>query len=170
MKLQTRISLPLLAGMLAVILVAQGAQFFSVRRMVRDLVGQNSAQLEARELENAENIFHSAEQAVAGSLERGEMAKFKRMLESQRSVKGLLEFSLYDRKGVVTHSSEAAFLKHTLASDVKDQLLSNPGRLTRRTGEAVEIYQPQIIQADCVRCHTVSGVGSGAMQKGSCYD
>jgi methyl-accepting chemotaxis protein len=110
--------------------------------------------MRAREQENAENIFRSAEQAVSGSLERGEMAKFKRMLESQRSVKGLLEFSLYDRNGIVTHSSDAAFLKQTLAPELKERVLREPAQFTRHTAEAVEIYQPQVIQRDCVRCHT----------------
>ena len=112
------------------------------------------AQLEAGEWKAAENIFLSAQQAVGASLERGEMEKFVKLLEAQKQLKGLTEFSLYSREGVVTHSSDAGFLRKTLPPDLRAQLLGGVTTVQRMTNGALEIYRSQVVQPDCVRCHT----------------
>jgi ABC-type transporter Mla subunit MlaD len=120
--------------------------------------------LEEREWNNAENVNCSIQQAVSGSLERGEMEKFKHLLLEQREIKGLLEFSLYDRKGVLTHSSHNTAQTKQLPAELRDGLLRDPAKVKRLTDQAFEIYQPRMIEADCLRCHTdwpqsgVSGV------------
>ena len=55
---------------------------------------------------------------------------------------------------MVTHSSDQAFLDQKLPADLRAALSTGLQRVTRRTSNAFEIYQPQTVQADCVRCHT----------------
>jgi methyl-accepting chemotaxis protein len=109
--------------------------------------------LQDREWKNAENVYLSAQHSVSGSLERGEMEKFIKLLEAQRNIKGLLEFSLFSRDGVVTHSSDTAFVKKALPANLSN-LLTDSKQVKRMTDQAFEVYQPLPIQADCIRCHT----------------
>ena len=159
MKLHTKLILSLLASLIVVVAVAQILQYVGVTGVISRLAQSNINLLKEREEENARNIFLTVEQAVAGSLERGEMEKFTRILEAQREVKGLLEFSLYDRDGVVSHSSDPSFLKNRLPEEIKSRLVSNLEMIVRRTENVMEFYQPQIITGDCVRCHTDWSVG-----------
>ncbi|MCD4754435.1 MAG: methyl-accepting chemotaxis protein [Deltaproteobacteria bacterium] len=154
MKLHTKLILSLLAGVIIVVAGAQIFQYVAVTRVISEISQSNVRLLQNREEESASNMFLSLEQAVAGSLERGEMEKFTKLLEAQKEVKGLLEFSLYDRKGIVTHSSDPSFLKKGLPKDIKGSLMTSPERFARQRENVMEIYQPQVITADCVRCHT----------------
>jgi methyl-accepting chemotaxis protein len=154
MKLHTRLVLLLLLSALAIISVAQWADYRRNRATLQQLTAENLKVLEEREWQNAENVNRTVQHGVAGSLERGEMDKFRRLLSSaQTNVDGLLEFSLYDRTGVVTHSSSPAFLKRTLPAEVRDKLLVQTEKVKRRQPEAFEIYEPQIVTPDCRRCH-----------------
>ena len=159
MKLHTKLILSLLASLIIVVAVAQILQYVGVTGVISRLAQSNINLLREREEENARNIFLTVEQAVAGSLERGEMEKFTRILEAQREVKGLLEFSLYDRDGIVSHSSDPSFLKNRLPEEIKSRLLSNQEMIVRHTEDVMEFYQPQIITGDCVRCHTDWRIG-----------
>jgi methyl-accepting chemotaxis protein len=109
--------------------------------------------LEQREKQSAENIFASAENAVADSLERGEMDKFELLLKSQRATKGLLELSLFDHQGIVTYSSDPKFLHRQLPADLGARFLDDSASFSRRTNGSFEIYHAQKINADCLRCH-----------------
>ncbi len=112
-----------------------------------------------RETEFAHNIHQLVENAIAGSLERGEMEKFDNLLRAQRNIKGLLEFSLYDRNGIVTNSSNDASLHKQLSEEIRKRLKDNPEILTIPTDETIEIYRPQVANTDCIRCHTTWQVG-----------
>lgn len=151
MKLHTKLILSLLGGLILVVAVAQVRQYFGVT--ISDLAESDIRLLEQREQESAENIFQSVQQSVAGSLERGEMKKFTRLLEAQKGLEGLLEFSLYDRNGIVSHSSDASFLKKRLPDNIKSRLMTEPQMLLQATESEIEIFQPQMITGDCVRCH-----------------
>ncbi len=152
-KIHTKLIVSLLAGLIVVVALAQVMQYFGMTGLISDLSESNISLLKEREEEYAKNIFLSVEQAVAGSLERGEMEKFTKLLEAQHKVEGLLEFSLYDRDGIVSHSSDPSFLKKKLPQDIKNQLLNTPEMLLRHAQGELEIYQPQKITGDCIRCH-----------------
>ena len=113
----------------------------------------NLAALEKREQQNAENIFATAENAVRDSLERGEMDKFVILLQHQKAIKGLQEFSLCDRDGVVTHSSDRSVLNRQLPADLTQRLQGGFDQFVRLTNGSFEIYHAQKVQADCLRCH-----------------
>jgi uncharacterized protein Yka (UPF0111/DUF47 family) len=154
MKLHLKLTLSLLGGLLLIIFASQWFQQARNAALLRALGKDNVAQLAEREAQNAENVFHSVEFAVSGSLERGEMAKFEKLLAAQRRIKGLIEFSLFDRAGVAGYSSSATFVGGRLPEDLKAQLLKDPKRVVRRTADTFEIYQPLLVAAECIRCHT----------------
>lgn len=154
MKLHTKLILSLLVSLVVVVATAQVVQYLNVTGVVSDLAQSNMKLLKEREEISAKNIFRSVEQAVAGSLERGEMEKFTKLLEAQHDVEGLLEFSLYDRDGIVSHSSDPSFLKKRLPDNIKSLLTAEPKMLLRSTEGEIEIFQPQTITGDCIRCHT----------------
>ena len=154
MKLHTKLTLSLLSGLLVIVLAAQTYQQLRSSSALKNQAGGDLKQLEAAEWRSAENIGRSVSYAVAGSLERGEMVKFERLLAQQRQIKGLLEFSLYDEGGIALYSSEPSLVGNHLAPDLVKKLQSSPERLTRRSADAFEIYQPQVAIAECIRCHT----------------
>ena len=144
----------LVGGIVVVFVASLLLDLHRMTTMLRRLSAENLALIEEREWKSAENVFLTTENAVKGSLERGEMEKFTRILKDQRRIKGLLEFSLYDEQGDATHSSDSAFLSKKLPADLSARLLNSPERMLRRTDQAFEIYQPLRIEADCLRCHT----------------
>jgi methyl-accepting chemotaxis protein len=154
MQLHFKPILWLVGAIVVMFALSLAIQLHSSTKLLQRLADENTVLIEKAEWKNAQNVFLTTENAVKGSLERGEMEKFIRILETQRSVKGLLEFSLFNPQGVVTHSTDSGFLKNSMAPDVRSVLQSKPGRLERRTDAAFEIYEPLIVNPDCVRCHT----------------
>lgn len=154
MRLDRKLILWLLVGFSLVFPASIVYQQLRTAAWLKKLSAQNLTALEEREWKNAENVYVSVQHSVSGSLERGEMEKFIRLLAAQRNVKGLIEFSLCDREGVVTHSSDPAALKKTLPAELRAGLLTDTQQVKRLTADAFEIYQPHSIQSDCVRCHT----------------
>jgi methyl-accepting chemotaxis protein len=153
MKLHFKPILWLIGGIVVMFAASLTLELYRNTAALRKLSSQNLALLEEREQKNAENVFLTTENAVKGSLERGEMEKFIRLLRDQKRIRGLLEFSLFSREGVVTHSSDTAFLNQTLPAELRNRLLTDLQSVTRRSNDAFEIYQPQRVQADCLRCH-----------------
>ena len=154
MQLHFKPILWLVGGIVVMFGISLAMELHSSTKLLQRLADENLVLIEKSEWKNAENVFLTTQNAVKGSLERGEMEKFIRILETQRSVKGLLEFSLYSPDGVVTHSTDSAFLKNSISPDVRATLQSKPVRFERRTDQAFEIYEPLAVTPDCVRCHT----------------
>ncbi len=153
MKLHTKLILSLAVGLIIVVVLAQLLQFMGSTGLIKELSNDSDALLREREIESAKNIFRSVERAVAGSLERGEMEKFTKLLEEQREIRGLLEFSLYNREGIVTHSSDASFIDKKIPEKENKQLLKKPEMIFKQNEDTLEIFQPQIVTPDCIRCH-----------------
>jgi len=154
MRLHTKLTLSLLSGLLLIVLLAQTYQQLRSSSALKNQSNDDITQLEAAEWRSAENIGRTIEYAVASSLERGEMIKFEKLLASQRQIKGLIEFSLYDSGGTALYSSDQAFVGNHLEAPLVKQLRDTRQRITRRSSTAFEIYQPQITTAECIRCHT----------------
>ncbi len=159
MRLYTKLILSLVVLLVAVLAVAQTFQYYNVTKLIADFSQSNLQLMKQREEQASNNIFSSVERAVAGSLERGEMIKFTKLLAEQHKIEGLLEFSLHDRNGVVTHSSDPAFLKQNIPDATKEHLTNKPEKYVQWTDDAIEIYNPLIVNNDCIRCHTSWKVG-----------
>jgi methyl-accepting chemotaxis protein len=160
MKMHFKPILWLVGGIIAMFGLSLAIQLYRNAKILHQLADENTALIEQSEWKNAENVFLTTQNAVQGSLERGEMEKFIKILEAQRSVNGLLEFSLFNPEGAVTHSSNSRFLKKTLAPEVDSILKAKPERFKRLTADAFEIYEPLAVTADCIRCHTAWKVGA----------
>jgi hypothetical protein len=154
MKLHTKLTLSLLSVVLIVFSLSQWYQYYQSQSAMKLMAGDFSASFLDREWKNAENIQLSAQYSVSGSLERGEMEKFSRLLTAQSQIKGLLDFSLFNDKGIASQSSLPSSLGKPLPQELMAELLSQSKKISRRTPEAFEIYQPQLVKADCIRCHT----------------
>ena len=165
MKMHFKPILWLVGGIIAMFGLSLAIQLYRNTKILHQLADENTLLIEQSEWKNAENVFLTTQNAVQGSLERGEMEKFIKILEAQRSVNGLLEFSLFNPEGTVTHSSDSRFLKKTLAPEVDSILKSKPERFKRLTADAFEIYEPLAVTADCIRCHTTwkKGASGGTL-------
>jgi methyl-accepting chemotaxis protein len=155
MKLQTKFILTLLS---AILLAFAGAQIFEQIQSggaLKRLSGENLGRLEQREQAHAENINQTIDPVVQETIALGEMSKLDVLIGSYSHIDGLLEFSIYDKKGVARYSTSQEILKSrkTLPDDVKTQVLDNPAKFSRCTSEAFEIYQPVVVTAKCLECH-----------------
>lgn len=104
--------------------------------------------------DSVRTLFNSFEEGVKGSLERGQMKNFHALLVRQKMIKGVLEASLYDREGRINLSStgEQAGAR-TLPDEIKDHLLNTKSAYEERNSETIRIVAPQVVIADCIRCH-----------------
>nr|MBF0222676.1 methyl-accepting chemotaxis protein [Desulfobulbaceae bacterium] len=62
-------------------------------------------QMTATYLDSVDTLSRSLQEGVKGSLERGQMKTFKKLLASQLQVKGVLDVSLYSKEGKINLSS-----------------------------------------------------------------
>ena len=153
MKMHLKPILWLVGGIAVMFMVSLAIDLYRNAAMLRKFSDDNLAQMQQREQQNAENIFATAENSVKNSLERGEMDKFVFLLQGQKVIKGLQEFSLYDQNGVATHSSDHAFENRRLPADLQGCLRTNFQQMTRCANGSFEIYHSQKVHADCLRCH-----------------
>jgi methyl-accepting chemotaxis protein len=153
MKLQHKLSLSILLGLIIIIVIIQVVLFKIINNIAINGAKETIALIQQMGEQSIKNIFHSIERATSGSLERGEMEKFSQLISDQKKVKGLIEFSLYDHNGRITHSSDDAFINKQLPRELRNQLLSVPKQVFRYTNEGAEIYNPQVVNYDCIRCH-----------------
>ena len=153
MKLHAKLILCLLSVLLVIVLISQILQQTRGTAALRHLAEESSLAMETREWTNAENVGRAVQFTVIDSLERGEMGRFEKIIIAQREVKGLLEFTLYDNNGVAQYSSEKKLRGQKFPAELKQSALSSADRITRRTAEAFEVYQPQIAKANCIECH-----------------
>ena len=143
----------LVGGIAVMFLISLAIQLSRNGQQLRQFSDDNLARLNQREQQNAETIFTTSENAVKDSLERGEMDKFSMLLQNQKATKGLQEFSLFDRNGVVTHSSDRANLHRQLPAELHERLQHDFTEFSRQTNGSYEIYHAQLVQIDCLRCH-----------------
>ena len=162
MKTHLKPILWLVGGIAVMYMVSLSIELYRNSGMLQKLSDDNLAALEQREKQNAENIYVTAENAVKGSLERGEMDKFVVLLGGQKVVQGLQEFSLFDSKGVLTHSSDPAFVGRRLPAELSARLQKDFQQVSLRTNDSFEIYHSQVVQADCLRCHVGWKAGDSA--------
>jgi methyl-accepting chemotaxis protein len=165
MTLQKKLLLTLLGGLVVILPVTQGLQYFHNQGTTRELASVSAKLLLAREQQNIENIHTGINVAVKDFLARGDMDIFERLIALQHEIPGFTEFSLYDQKGIITYSSDKAALKRPLAPELQRELFAANGKkLVRPSDKSFDIYEPQIATAKCLECHddfkkdTVCGV------------
>jgi len=154
MKLQTKLFVVLVTGLLAVYLGSCLVQ----RHFAVALVGQFSRSSKAGELERHWQWVDCVQQTMATSLEgvmaTGDMDLFEKVIHEQAKLPGLQEAALTDFKGHVVYTTVPARLHGELPAELKSQLLNRAELAKLRTGGAFEIYQPLRAEKNCISCHT----------------
>jgi methyl-accepting chemotaxis protein len=159
MSIHLKLTLSLLIGLVIILTSGQLFNYYSINGKIVEFSDSNIRILEQREKDFAMNIFHSVEKSVAGSLERGEMEKFSQVLSDQKHIKGLLEFSLYSREGIVAYSTATEFLDNKIDSHIKKRIETESDIIFLKKENTIEIYHPQKVKFDCIRCHRTWKIG-----------
>ncbi|MFH2092757.1 MAG: methyl-accepting chemotaxis protein [Pseudomonadota bacterium] len=111
-------------------------------------------------MDSVQTLAHSIQDGVKSSLERGQMKNFKKLLSSQKKIKGVLEVSLYDRQGIINLSStDLTSVRSSVPPEVFDKFSSSHDPVQIIEKDSVLIYTPQIVSADCIRCHPTWSIG-----------
>lgn len=153
MKLQTKILTSILATIAVVYLGAQAFQQIRSRSMMQRQAAESLQLEETSQWEVTEQLFKATEIALMDAMEAGEMDRFKKILEAQRSVKGVLGLSLFDRRGRTVMTSNAGGKKEELAPELRNSVLAKGERSRFRTEAAYEIYVPVAVAQSCMECH-----------------
>lgn len=154
MKLHTKLIIALIACLSIVIIGAQFIQYNMVSSQIRGLTSSNLNLLTEREKSFAKNLYGAVAKSVEGSLNRGEMEKFDDILKETKEIDGLLEFSLFETTNRIGYSSDNAHLQRTLPTDIENRIKAGEEFMLSLEKESIDIYHPQKITGDCLRCHT----------------
>ena len=106
-------------------------------------------------IESVDTLFSSLQNGVEDSLERGQMKNFEKLLVRQKNIPGVLDVSLYDREGAVNLSSSGAGHDsgRKLDPQIHQQILSKKDSIRVEADDAIQIFAPQLVKDDCIRCH-----------------
>jgi len=149
MTLQRKLTLFLLSGLVLTLVITGTILQMHSNSALAALGTKNQTIMEEMEIKNVENI----EQATSGFIERGEMEELDAQLARLRTIPGLVEFSLHDAQGKITHSSQPDRVGQALPGDLTAALLATPHTISRHIGNAVEVYRPLVAAQSCLPCH-----------------
>ncbi|MBU0480857.1 MAG: chemotaxis protein [Proteobacteria bacterium] len=102
-------------------------------------------------VDSTKNIFKSFHEGVKGSLERGQMKNFQKLLSQQQEIEGVLNVSLFDRTGKLNISSTQNGSENTI--NLSPELLSSKEMVIDVWDDRIRILSPQVVVMDCIRCH-----------------
>ncbi len=154
MKLNAKLILSLVVVLMVTVVGAQAVQYFWTVSLVSKINEHNLNLIRDGQEQQAANLSVSVMRGIEGSLVRGEMEKFTRLLQSLNGVEGLQEVSLFDAGGKVTHSSKPEFIDRQIPGDIQADVFGHAEEYKRETAESLEIYHPHLVIPDCIRCHT----------------
>ncbi len=117
-------------------------------------------QMTATYMGSVDTLSHSLQEDVKVSLERGQMKNFKKLLSSQKEIKGVIDVSLYDRQGEINlSSSDLDSVPANVPPEILTRFSSSLDPIQIITEDSVLIYTPQHISPDCIRCHSTWDLG-----------
>ena len=161
MKLHTKLIVALLSCIFVIIIIFQIFQYNETISLTNQLSNNHLIILKEREIKQATNIFRSFHFAVQGSIERGEMEKFEKLIQSQSNIEGLIEFTLYNPNGIASYSTDQRSIGKRIPSQIQKQI-SNNMISTQVRGNILDIYHVEKTTSDCMRCHptwTIDSIG-----------
>ena len=136
-----------MAAVLAVLFIALVGGTIFLQAFVKHKMTENY-------LDSVNVLFDSFQEGVKGSLERGQMKNFLKLLYQQNEVPGVLDVSLYDRNGKMNLSStDGATEAEILDVAMLGTLAEGKGVVRRFEGNTVRILAGQTVEPDCIRCH-----------------
>ncbi|SDU47009.1 methyl-accepting chemotaxis protein [Desulfobacula phenolica] len=128
--------------------------FISLIITVLLLNGFVERQMRLTYTDSVQTLFNAFEDGVKGSLERGQMKNFQKLLHHQKEIKGVLGVNLYDKQGDINLSSNNIANETRLSSELLDQIdRSKTEQLIFQTDSRLTVYAPQWVVPDCIRCH-----------------
>jgi methyl-accepting chemotaxis protein len=105
-------------------------------------------------LHSVQTLFNSFQEGVRDSLERGQMKNFEKLLGRQEKIEGVLDVSLYDRHGRINLSSSGAEqIGKGLEPGLERRLAAGDGIVRVAAADRILFLAPQVVEADCIRCH-----------------
>ncbi|MDR3456986.1 MAG: methyl-accepting chemotaxis protein [Verrucomicrobiae bacterium] len=159
MKLQTKLFIALVSGLLVVYLGSCLIQ----RHFTLQIVSQFSRSSKAMELERHWQWVGCVQQEMATSLEgimaTGDMDLFEKILKQHAAMPELQEASLTDFNGHVVYTTVPARLHADLPPELKAGLLSRTYAFKRQANGSFEIYKPLAAEKSCIACHAERHVG-----------
>ncbi len=142
-----------------VMIVVVFVLFLSLVTSVLLLNGFVEKQMRHTYTDSVQTLFNSFEDGVKGSLERGQMQNFQKLLHHQKGIKGVTEVNLYDKDGKINLSSNNIDNTITLPAELLTQIRTSKKILVIEKESELTIYGPQQIVADCIRCHPKWEIG-----------
>ncbi|MFH0726700.1 MAG: methyl-accepting chemotaxis protein [Pseudomonadota bacterium] len=141
------ISVRVMSVVLAALLIILSGAAFTLINFVKNKMTDTY-------IESVQNLFNAFEEGVKGSLERGQMNNFQKLLLQQRKITGVIEASLYDRDGKLNLSSGKEAVAHkTLSASMQEKLNASHDLIFEKSGDTVWVMAPQRVTSDCIRCH-----------------
>ncbi|MCG8618222.1 MAG: methyl-accepting chemotaxis protein [Desulfobacterales bacterium] len=104
-------------------------------------------------MDSVQTLFNSFQDGVKGSLERGQMKNFEKLLQDQNKIKGVVGVNLYDRFGKIDLSSNDLQTDAQLSDELLAQLSATKNQIIFEEDTTISVYGPQMIVPDCIRCH-----------------
>lgn len=104
-------------------------------------------------IDSVHTLFTSLEDGVKGSLEKGQMRNFQKLLHRQKEIKGVIEVTLYDSNGSANLSSNEDDFPPDLDPKFVSRLGTELKPIWQKEHEIIKISAPQLVIADCIRCH-----------------
>jgi len=153
MRIQTKLGLVLLIGIGSTIALSYWVQSLRAHKSTIGLATIAAKVLGERERQTTDNLQHAVDFLLRDSLVRGDMDVFKRVVELQAAIPGLVEFTLYDRAGKVAFSSNQAALKTKIAPEIGARVLKQTDKYEIVTENDIRIYKPELAQTSCLECH-----------------
>ncbi len=104
-------------------------------------------------IDSVQTLFDSLEDGVKGSLEKGQMLNFQKLLNRQKMIKGVTAVNLFDNEGTVNLSSNGSNYKEQVEPEMMRQIKRELKPVWKREGATLQILAPQVVVPDCIRCH-----------------
>jgi hypothetical protein len=153
MKLQHRFVLWLLPILTGAYLLSQAAQAYFIHRSMEGLERSTFAALDTAARQTAESLEAANVNSIMDWMMEGDMERVEGIMRQQRSVPGVLEFSLYGPNGVVLYSSHEENLQRSLPEAVSASLASSAEPFIGQAEGMIEFYRPMMGEQRCNECH-----------------
>ncbi|MGD9823238.1 methyl-accepting chemotaxis protein [Desulfobacter sp.] len=103
--------------------------------------------------QSVHTLFNAFEDGVKGSLERGQMKNFQKLLLRQKQINGVMAVNLYDREGAVNLSSNTLDKAEPLPDGLLSRIREEKTQIIQKSDTRLVIFGPQSVVPDCIRCH-----------------
>ena len=110
--------------------------------------------------QQALNVFTSLETGAQGSLERGEMLVFAKLIKDLSSIEGVVEIGLTNPEGTIAFSNIQDRLKSNLETEIFTGATQGGKKVfSQEAKQNLMLARAHYMDADCIRCHTKAQVG-----------